>query len=110
MPTRGRVVSKQGKLIAQAMMASFVEGFSQMFSTVPITTLSTSGGSSATFQNVMTPEALQGATIRGAGDALDRLANFFMDMAEEMFPVIEIDAGRRIELVLNRGATLRIGG
>ena len=58
----------------------------------------------------MTPEALQGATIRGAGDALDRLANFFMDMAEEMFPVIEIDAGRRIELVLNRGATLRIGG
>jgi len=33
-----------------------------------------------------------------------------MDMAEEMFPVIEIDAGRSIELVLNRGATLRIGG
>jgi conjugal transfer pilus assembly protein TraB len=36
---RGRVVSKQGKLIAQAMMASFVEGFSKMFSTVPVTTL-----------------------------------------------------------------------
>jgi conjugal transfer pilus assembly protein TraB len=106
---RGRVVSKQGKLIAQAMMASFVEGFSKMFSTVPITTLSTSGGQSATFQNELTPEALQGAAVSGAGDALDRLANFFMDMAEEMFPVIEIDAGRSIELVLNRGATLRIG-
>ena len=48
--------------------------------------------------------------MSGAGDALDRLADFFMDMAEEMFPVIEIDAGRSIELVLNRGATLRIGG
>jgi conjugal transfer pilus assembly protein TraB len=105
---RGRVVSKQGKLIAQAMIASFVEGFSKMFSTVPITTLSTSGGQSATFQNVLTPEALQGAAVSGAGDALDRLANFFMDMAEEMFPVIEIDAGRSIEFVLNRGATLRI--
>jgi hypothetical protein len=33
-----------------------------------------------------------------------------MDMAEKMFPVIEIDAGRSIEFVLNRGATLRIGG
>jgi hypothetical protein len=43
------VVSKQGKLIAQAMMASFVEGFSKMFSTVPIIALSTSGGQSATF-------------------------------------------------------------
>jgi hypothetical protein len=33
-----------------------------------------------------------------------------MDMAEEMFPVIEIDAGRSIEFVLNRGATPRIAG
>jgi conjugal transfer pilus assembly protein TraB len=48
--------------------------------------------------------------VSGAGDALDRLADFFMDMAEEMFPVIEIDAGRSIEFVLNRGATLRIAG
>jgi conjugal transfer pilus assembly protein TraB len=107
---RGRVVSKQGKLIAQAMMASFVEGFSKMFSTVPVTTLSTTAGESATFQNVLTPEALQGAAVSGAGDALDRLADFFMDMAEEMFPVIEIDAGRSIEFVLNRGATPRIAG
>ncbi len=107
---RGRVVSKQGKLIAQAMMASFVEGFSKMFSTVPVTTLSTTAGQSATFQNVLTPQAMQGAAVSGAGDSLDRLADFFMDMAEEMFPVIEIDAGRSIELVLNRGATLRIGG
>ncbi len=58
----------------------------------------------------MTPQALQGAAVSGAGNALDRLANFFMDMAEEMFPVIEIDAGRAIEFVLNRGATLRIAG
>jgi conjugal transfer pilus assembly protein TraB len=105
---RGRVVSKQGKVIAQAMMASFVEGFSKMFSTVPVTTLSTATGQSGTFQNVLTPESLQGAAVSGAGSALDRLSNFFMDMAEEMFPVIEIDAGRAIELVLNRGATLRI--
>ena len=81
-----------------------------MFSTVPVATLSTTAGQSTPFQNVMTPQALQGAAVSGAGNALDRLANFFMDMAEEMFPVIEIDAGRAIELVLNRGATLRIAG
>jgi len=32
-----------------------------------------------------------------------------MHMAEEMFPVIEVDAGRGIEFVLNRGAPLRLG-
>ena len=47
--------------------------------------------------------------MKGVGSALDRLANCFMDMAEEMFPVIEVDAGRGIEFVLNRGATLRLG-
>jgi conjugal transfer pilus assembly protein TraB len=81
-----------------------------MFSTVPVATLSTTTGQSTPFQNVMTPQALQGAAVSGAGNALDRLANFFMDMAEEMFPVIEIDAGRSVAFVLNRGATLRIGG
>jgi conjugal transfer pilus assembly protein TraB len=81
---------------------------SKMFSTVPVATLSTTAGQSTPFQNVLTPEALQGAAVSGAGNALDRLTNFFMDMAEEMFPVIEIDAGRAIEFVLNRGATLRI--
>jgi conjugal transfer pilus assembly protein TraB len=40
---------------------------------------------------------------------LDCLANYFLDMAEEIFPVIEVDAGRGIEFVLNRGATLRLG-
>jgi len=45
---RGRVVSK-GKLIAQAMMASFVEGFSKMFFTVPAATLSATAGQNATF-------------------------------------------------------------
>ena len=51
----------------------------------------------------------QAGAVKGVGSALDRLANCFMDMAEEMFPVIEVDAGRGIEFVLNRGATLRLG-
>jgi hypothetical protein len=30
-------------------------------------------------------------------------------MAEDMFPVIEIDAGRSVEFILNRGVSLRLG-
>ena len=52
---------------------------------------------------------LPAGAVKGMGSALDRLANYFLDMAEEMFPVIEVDAGRGIEFVLNRGATLRLG-
>jgi len=48
--------------------------------------------------------------VSGTGKALDRLANYFLDMAEDLFPVIEIDAGRAVELVVNRGAALRLRG
>jgi conjugal transfer pilus assembly protein TraB len=105
---RGRVVSKQGKVLAQAMMAAFVEGFSKLFATVPVTTVATSGGGTLPFQSVLSAQAVQGAAISGAGSALDRLAGYYLDLAEELFPVIEIDAGRSVEFVLNRGATLRL--
>jgi conjugal transfer pilus assembly protein TraB len=105
---RGRLVSKQGALLAKAMLASFVDGFSKLVSTVPVTAISTSPGTSAQYQQVFSTGSLQGAAVGGAGKALDRLATYFLDTAEQMHPVIEIDAGRAVEFVLNRGATLRL--
>ena len=39
---------------------------------------------------------------------MDRLANYYMDMAEQTFPVLEVDAGRGVELILNAGVSLRL--
>ena len=38
---------------------------------------------------------------------MDRLANS-SDMAEQTFPVLEVDAGRGVELILNAGVSLRL--
>ncbi len=105
---RGRVVSKQGAAIARAMQVSFLQGFSQVFNQNPVASISTSPGTSQPYQSVLSPQALQAGAIGGTGKALDRLANYFMDMAEDMFPVIEIDAGRAVEVILNKGASLRL--
>ena len=51
---------------------------------------------------------MQGAAVKGASDALDRLAQFYLDMAEEIFPVIEINAGRQVDVVVIQGTSLRI--
>jgi conjugal transfer pilus assembly protein TraB len=106
---RGRLVSKQGQVIGKAMLASFAEGFSQMFGRVPVPVVATTAGTTQPFQQAFSGQAVQAGAVKGVGSALDRLANYFLDMAEEMFPVIEVDAGRGIEFVLNRGATLRLG-
>ena len=53
--------------------------------------------------------AVEGGALKGAGYAMDRLAHYYMDLAENLFPVIEIDATRKIEFVLQRGMTLKAG-
>ena len=104
---RGRLVSKQGQVLAGALAAGFLQGFGAAFQQVPVPVLA-SPGERVPYQQAFSPEALQGAALSGAGRAMERLAEFYLDLAEEMFPVIEVDAGRPVELVLNRGAALKL--
>ena len=104
---RGRLVSKQGQVLAGALAAGFLQGFGAAFQQVPVPVLA-GAGDRVPYQQAFSPEALQGAALSGAGRAIERLAEFYLDMAEEMFPVIEVDAGRPVELVLNRGAALKL--
>ncbi|MGE0383524.1 MAG: TraB/VirB10 family protein [Gammaproteobacteria bacterium] len=105
---RGRLVSKQGQVLARALTAGFLNGFGQVFTRQPVPVIATTAGRTTPFQAALSSESLQSGALTGVGDALDRLANFYIDMAQEMFPVIEVDAGRAVEFIVNRGTTLRI--
>lgn len=104
---RGRLVNKQGQVIGQALQVSFLQGFSQLFSTVPAATVATGTGA-VPFQQVFSGVAMQGAMLSGTGESLERLAEYYLDMAENLFPVLEVDAGRGIEVILNRGVGLKL--
>lgn len=105
---RGRLVSKQGQIIAKSMMAGFLSGVSDAFDVNPVPVISTNPGDRTQYQSVFSPDVLQGAGVKGASKALDRIAQFYIDMAENIFPVIEVDAGRRIDVIVTRGAKLQI--
>ena len=42
----------------------------------------------------------------GAGEAGKLLAEYYLKLAEEVFPVIEIDAGRRVDVIITEGTEL----
>lgn len=109
---RGRVVSKQGQLLANALLAGFARGFSDAFGRNQVPVLLTGGmgalGSSTPFQRAFSDQAMEGGALKGAGYAMDRLAHYYMDLAENLFPVIEVDATRRIEFVVQRGTALKL--
>jgi conjugal transfer pilus assembly protein TraB len=43
----------------------------------------------------------------GVGKALDRLAQYYISLAEKVFPVIEVDAGRMVDVVVTQGVSLQ---
>jgi conjugal transfer pilus assembly protein TraB len=110
---RGRLVSKQGQFLARALMAGFLESFASAFDQAPVPSIDInedgeSGSSEQVYQQAFSEDALQSATVSGAGRAMDRLAEFYIDQAEGLFPVIEVDAGREVEIVLVNGTSLQI--
>jgi len=100
---RGRLVSKQGQILANALLAGVASGigtaFQQSATTVSVSPLGTTG-------TVDPGKQLQAGLGTGVGRALDRLAQYYITLAEKVFPVIEVDAGRTVDVVLTQGIAL----
>lgn len=107
---RGRLVSKEGQIIAKALQAGFMEGVSKAFDVKVVPTVATGSNSndSVQFQNVLSNEAIQGGLMGGAKTAAGRIAEYWIEMAEEVKPVIEVDAGRSVSFIVNRGVKLQL--
>lgn len=101
---RGRLVSKQGQLLANALLAGVASGighaFQQSSSTLSVSPL----GATSTVDPGKQFEAGFGT---GVGRALDRLAQYYISLAEKVFPVIEVDAGRTVDVVVTQGISLQ---
>ena len=104
---RGRLVSKEGQLLAQSLKAGALGAFAEVFRSTPVPTIQTEASGTTPFQSVASADAVQSGAVAGAGDALDRIAQYYLDVADMIFPVIEISAGREIDLVVNKGTEIR---
>jgi conjugal transfer pilus assembly protein TraB len=105
---RGRLVTKAGAVIGRAMLAGFGQGLSKAFGSAAIPTISTDANNSTVqFQDVLSSDSLQAAGVSGAGSALAKVADYYLELADELTPVIEIDAGRIVSFVVTKGLTLR---
>jgi conjugal transfer pilus assembly protein TraB len=102
---RGRLVTKQGQLLANALMAGIVSGLGQGISQANTTTFTSALG---TVNSQTGEQALRAGVGSGVGKALDRLATYYIKLAEQTFPVIEVDAGREIDVVITKG--VRVDG
>ena len=104
----GKVVTKQGAMLARVLVAGFLQGVGQAFQQSS-ENLSFSGLTGATTQAPITPsgrELLSVGLGGGISQATQKLAQFYMNMANKMFPVIQLNAGRKIDVMFLKGAYL----
>lgn len=105
---RGRLVHRNGSLIAKSMAAGFLSALGQMYKPRRVRNLNTSPGSTTLYQQPDPLDALETGVYGGASEAMDRLADYYVELAEEIRPFIEIDAGRRVEAILLKGVKLQL--
>ncbi len=104
----GIVVDRSGRVISGAILSGILSGASSMMQAW----VSNRGSLGAVprpdlgIQNtVMGGEFMRGGA-QSMGNAFDKLADYYIKRAEQLQPVVQINAGRVVHVVFSQGATL----
>lgn len=101
---RGRVVSKQGALIARSLFAGTLSGIGDGIASQYQQVSSSALGNVTTIDP---DKIVENGVASGAGNALDKIADFWIQRANEIFPVIEVDARRIGEVIFTNEVDLK---
>lgn len=100
---RGRLVTKSGQVIANALFTGVLSGLGEGLKQ-NATATSTSAHTGVQTQDVRNPWAFGVGT--GMSKAMDRIVQYYMKLADKLFPVIEVDGGRVVDVIITRGVTI----
>ncbi|MGK7345008.1 MAG: TraB/VirB10 family protein [Candidatus Nitrospinota bacterium M3_3B_026] len=109
---RGRVVSKMGATIARSMIAGFFGGMGDVLKFSGTTTQVNPLGTLTFKTSEIDKEGVAQFFGMGAGAGLSQAAQeiqkFYLDLARQTMPVIEVGATKQVTLVVQEGASLEI--
>ncbi len=105
---RGMVADRAGPLIRNSFIGGFLGGIGQF-----IGSRHTSVGDQQSTnlvspfvqpQAALTPQQMLGSSVAsGASNALEKYADFFIKRAEQLQPVLQVAAGRSVDIVFTQG-------
>ncbi|MBT0663155.1 TraB/VirB10 family protein [Geobacter pelophilus] len=102
---RGRVVAKMGSMIARSMLAGFFGGAGDAIK-ASATTLAVSP--LGTTQTVDPKDIAMSGVGSGLSSGFKEIQKFYMELARQTMPVIEVGATKPVTLVISEGINLEI--
>lgn len=103
---RARLVSKQGSMLAKSFMAGFLGGIGQAFAPQPVQALNIGGGSTQQYQYPDADSLVGNGVAGGFSKSANALAQYYISLAQQMHPVLELDASRKMTIILIKGVDL----
>ena len=104
---RGNVVSREGSLVSQALLAGIVGGFGRGFSANANGIFAGQVGSDGKREALSPTDILAGGFGQGAGEAADTVSKYLIERAEQYQPVVEMPTGIAVEIVFLDGVHVR---
>jgi len=105
---RGRVVSREGSLVSQALLAGIIGGFGRGFSANANSVFSGVTTNPDGTRSKLSPGDIVGGGLgQGAADAADTVSKYLIERAEQYQPVVEMPTGIDVEIVFLDGVYVR---
>lgn len=106
----GRIVSRQGTVIARSILSGFLSGIAKAFTPqqVPVIVSTPTTGGTTPYQHPTAGDVAGVAAYNGVATAAGKVADYYLKLAEDLHPVIEMPAGRKIDLVVLQGTELAL--
>lgn len=98
---RGRLVTKQGQVLANAAFAGISSGIGKAFQQSANTVSNTALGATSIIEPGAVGRAALGSGVSNMGSALEQ---YYLKAADKLFPIIETDGGRIVEILITKGA------
>ena len=101
----GELLHKNGAWLAKTFVAGFLDTFSQT-----LVSYAGAGGKNGNASNgtITVGDSLASAGAQSTSDVFQKIGDYYLKMAEQIFPVIEVKPGRTVDILLKGGDTLTI--
>lgn len=101
----GKVVTRAGATLARAFLAGTISGISR---SVEDTFGQTSTSALGTVRTLDAGDAAKEGIAGGLGRSSDKLTDFYLDLARQAGPIVEVGAAKDVVVVIQEGVSLEI--
>ena len=103
---RGTVVDRAGENMRNAMMGGFLGGVGEFLSQSRSAVTFSPIAGLAQANPIGVGDMLKHGAGKGVGNALDKYADFYIKRSEQIQPVLQVSAGRQVDMVFTEGVSI----